>query len=91
VARVAGLLLGQSSERLSSERRIRFRAGPDVVEHLLANGGFDPTLGARPVRGALQRLVEGPLAERILTGEFGAGDEVAVEVTEGVLAFRRAS
>jgi ATP-dependent Clp protease ATP-binding subunit ClpC len=91
VARVAGLLLGQSSERLAAERRIRFRAGPDVVEHLLVHGGFDPTLGARPVRGALQRLVEGPLAERILTGEFGAGDEVEVAVTEGAIAFRRAS
>jgi ATP-dependent Clp protease ATP-binding subunit ClpC len=91
VARVADLLLGQSSERLAAERRIRFRAGADVVEHLLANGGFDPALGARPVRGALQRLVEGPLAERILTGEFGPGDEVAVEVAEGAIAFRRAS
>ncbi len=88
---MADLLLGQSSERLAAERRIRFRAGADVVEHLLANGGFDPALGARPVRGALQRLVEGPLAERILTGEFGPGDEVAVEVAEGAIAFRRAS
>jgi phenylalanyl-tRNA synthetase beta subunit len=40
------------------------------VEHLLANGGFDPALGARPMRGAVQRLVEGPIAERVLAGEL---------------------
>jgi len=90
VARIAVLLLRQSSERLSSERRIRFRSGSDVVEHLLAKGGFDPALGARPVRGAVQRLVEGPLAERILSGEFSPGDEVEVSVAGGELRFRRA-
>jgi ATP-dependent Clp protease ATP-binding subunit ClpC len=89
VARVAALLLRQSSERLAAERQIRFFAGDDVVGHLLANGGFDPALGARPVRGAVQRLVEGPLAERILAGDLVPGDEVEVTVDAGALAFRR--
>jgi len=89
LARVASLLLRQSSDRLASERRIRFFAGDDVAEHLLANGGFDPALGARPVRGAVQRLVEGPIAERILAGELVPGDELEVAVESGALAFRR--
>jgi ATP-dependent Clp protease ATP-binding subunit ClpC len=89
LARVASLLLRQSSDRLAAERRIRFFAGDDVVEHLLANGGFDPALGARPVRGAVQRLVEGPIAERILAGELVPGDELEVAVESGALAFRR--
>ena len=89
LAHVATLLLGQSSERLAAERRIRFFAGDDVVEHLLANGGFDPSLGARPMRGAVQRLVEGPIAERILAGELVPGDELEVAVESGQLAFRR--
>ncbi|HVP65758.1 MAG TPA: ATP-dependent Clp protease ATP-binding subunit [Anaeromyxobacteraceae bacterium] len=89
VARVAALLLRQSSDRLSGERRIRFRAGAEVVEHLLERGGFDPSLGARPVRGAVQRLVEGPLAERILAGDFAPGDEVDVSVAGEELRFRR--
>jgi ATP-dependent Clp protease ATP-binding subunit ClpC len=91
VARIARLLLAQSSDRLAAERRIRFRAGEGVVEHLLGRGGWDPSLGARPVRGAVQRLVEGPLAERILAGEFGAGDEVEVALEGEGLRFRRAS
>ena len=89
VARVAALLLRQSSERLAADRRIRFRAGDDVVELLLANGGYDPALGARPVRGAVQRLVEGPIAERILAGEFGPGDEVEVSVQGERLRFAK--
>jgi len=89
LAHVASLLLKQSSERLAAERRIRFFAGEDVIEHLLANGGFDPSLGARPMRGAVQRLVEGPIAERILRGELVPGDEVEVAVEDGALAFRR--
>src|SRR5512137_98689 len=89
LAHVAALRLKQSSERLAAERRIRFFAGEDVIEHLLANGGFDPSLGARPMRGAVQRLVEGPIAERILKGELVPGDEVEVAVEGGALAFRR--
>jgi len=61
------------------------------VSHLLDHGGWDPALGARPMRGAVQRLVEAPLAERILSGEYGAGDEVAVDVEGGAVAFRRAA
>jgi ATP-dependent Clp protease ATP-binding subunit ClpC len=89
LAHVASLLLKQSSERLAAERRIRYFAGEDVIQHLLGNGGFDPALGARPMRGAVQRLVEGPIAERILKGELVPGDEVEVAVEDGALAFRR--
>jgi ATP-dependent Clp protease ATP-binding subunit ClpC len=89
VARIAEKLLAQSSARLAAERRIRFTPGPGVVELLVDNGGWDPALGARPMRGAIQRLVEGPLAERILAGEFGAGDDVGVEAAAGELRFER--
>ncbi len=89
VARVARLLLADSSRRLEAERKIRFTATDDAVLHLLDHGGWDPALGARPMRGAVQRLVEAPLAERILAGELGAGDEVLVELGDGALAFRR--
>ena len=60
-----------------------------MVGHLLRSGGFDPQLGARPMRQVVQRLVEGPLAERILAGEFGSGDRVRVAVSAGQLAFTR--
>jgi len=90
VGRVAALLLAESSARLFGERRIRFSAGDDVVALLVEQGGFDPSLGARPMRGAIQRLVEAPLAERILAGEFGAGEEVRVSAEGDALVFARA-
>jgi ATP-dependent Clp protease ATP-binding subunit ClpC len=91
VARIATLLLEESSKRLSSERGIQYVAGDDVVGHLLKSGGFDPQLGARPMRQMVQRLVEAPLAERILAGEFGSGDRVRVAVRSGQLQFQRDS
>ncbi len=91
VARIARLLLAESSRRLEGERRIRFAASDEAVLHLLDHGGWDPSLGARPMRSAVQRLVEAPLAERILRGEMSPGDEVLVEAEDGALRFRRAA
>jgi ATP-dependent Clp protease ATP-binding subunit ClpC len=89
IARIAALLLTESSQRLASEKGIQYVVDEDVVTHLLNAGGFDPQLGARPMRQTVQRLVEGPLAEKILSGEFLAGDRVRVTVREGSLTFRR--
>ncbi len=54
----------------------------------LARKGYDPTLGARPLRRAIQRLVEDPLSERILWKEFRAGETVVVDVEDDAIAFR---
>ena len=91
VAKIARLLLAESSRRLQAERRISFAASDDAVAHLLDHGGWDPALGARPMRGAVQRLVEAPLAEKILAGELGPGDRIAVDVREGALRLERAA
>jgi ATP-dependent Clp protease ATP-binding subunit ClpC len=91
VARVARLLLAESSRRLAGERRISFTASDDAVAFLLEHGGWDASLGARPMRGAVQRLVEAPLAERILAGELSPGDAVVVDVGADGLAFARAA
>ena len=55
----------------------------------MADAGWDPTYGARPLKRAIQRLVENPLALRLLEGEFGAGDTVRVDVHDGELVFER--
>jgi len=89
IAGIAHLLLSESSRRLSSEKGIAYCAGEDVIDHLLRRGGFDSNLGARPMRQTVQRLVEGPLAEKILAGQFGAGDRVRVAVRSGELSFER--
>jgi len=91
VARIANLLLAESSRRLVTEKGIEYVAEPEVVDLLMKSGGFDPKLGARPMRQVVQRLVEAPLAERILAGEFMAGDRVRVAVQGGELHFERES
>ena len=45
----------------------------------MLEAGWDPTYGARPLKRALQRLVENPLAKRLLEGEFAEGDTVRVD------------
>jgi ATP-dependent Clp protease ATP-binding subunit ClpC len=52
------------------------------AKELLAKRGYDPQLGARPLRRALQRLVEDPLSEKLLNKEFSAGDIVLVGVED---------
>jgi ATP-dependent Clp protease ATP-binding subunit ClpB len=62
----------------------------DGAKQVLAEAGWDPTYGARPLKRALQRLVENPLALRLLEGEFGEGDTVRVDTKDGELVFERA-
>jgi ATP-dependent Clp protease ATP-binding subunit ClpC len=59
-----------------------------AAKDLLAQKGYDPTLGARPLRRAIQRLVEDPLSERILWKEFRAGETVVVDADGDQIAFR---
>ena len=55
---------------------------------LLAEKGYDPSLGARPLRRALQRMVEDKMSERILWKEFRAGETIIVDAEEGEIVFR---
>ncbi len=55
---------------------------------LLAKKGYDPSMGARPLRRAIQRMVEDPLSERILWKEFHPGEGIVVDVEEDEIVFR---
>jgi ATP-dependent Clp protease ATP-binding subunit ClpB len=63
----------------------------DDAKRLLADAGWDPTYGARPLKRAIQRMIENPLALRLLEGDFGEGDAVRVDVKDGELVFERAA
>ncbi len=56
---------------------------------LLAKSGFDPSLGARPLRRAIQRAVEDPLSEQILAGQWKAGDVIDVYMEDDAIQFRK--
>ena len=63
----------------------------DAARDRLAEAGYDPVYGARPLKRAIQQQVENPLAQEILQGRFQPGDTIEVGVTEDHLAFQNAA
>jgi ATP-dependent Clp protease ATP-binding subunit ClpC len=61
----------------------------DAAKTLLAEKGYDQALGARPLRRTIQRLVEDPLAEKLLYKEYRAGETVIVDAVDGEIVFDR--
>jgi ATP-dependent Clp protease ATP-binding subunit ClpB len=68
--------------------RLELTAEARVV---LAEAGWDPTYGARPLKRAIQRLLENPLALRLLEGEFAEGDTIRVDAGDDGLVFEKAA
>jgi ATP-dependent Clp protease ATP-binding subunit ClpB len=85
---IVELQLRRLRDRLA-ERGLSLELTAEAKE-LVAEAGWDPTYGARPLKRALQRLVENPLALRLLEGEFAEGDTVRVDAENGELAFAKA-
>jgi ATP-dependent Clp protease ATP-binding subunit ClpB len=88
LAEIVELQLERLRVRLA-DRRIDLEL-TDAAKEALAEAGWDPTYGARPLKRAIQRLVENPLALRLLEGEFADGDTVRVDSGAGELVFERA-
>lgn len=74
--------------KLLRERRIELEV-TDAAEELLAQAGWDPTYGARPLKRAIQRDLQDPLALHILNGDFHDGDTVRVDASGNKLLFER--
>jgi ATP-dependent Clp protease ATP-binding subunit ClpB len=77
-------------EELLADRKIKLQVTDEAKEMLLGEG-FDPAYGARPLKRAIQRHVQNPLAMSLLEGEFGEGDTIVVsrDKVTGDLAFAR--
>jgi ATP-dependent Clp protease ATP-binding subunit ClpC len=88
VKQIVDLLLGQVSERIAAQG-LRLSVSEEVKE-LLARDGFDRTLGARPLRRAIQRLIEDPLSEALLHGQFHEGDMIEAILEGSAVGFHRA-
>ncbi|HET9930959.1 MAG TPA: ATP-dependent Clp protease ATP-binding subunit [Polyangiaceae bacterium] len=87
VREIARRLLGSVSRTLAAQRGLRLEFSAEVIEHLLDHGGFEPALGARPMKRSIARLIEAPLAEKILAGELPRGAVVLVALEQGELDF----
>jgi ATP-dependent Clp protease ATP-binding subunit ClpC len=84
---IAGRLLDAVARAVEERHGVRLEWGADAVGVLLDSGGFEPSLGARPLKRAIARLVEAPLAEKVLEGEVTRGDVVIIDVEDGALCF----
>jgi len=78
-------------QKLLDERRIEITVS-DEAKQLLAEKGYDPHYGARPLKRVIQRMLQDPLAMRILEGDFPEGSKVLVDarVSGEALEFRKA-
>jgi ATP-dependent Clp protease ATP-binding subunit ClpB len=85
---IVELQLARLRERLA-ERGLSLELS-DAAKEVVTEAGWDPTYGARPLKRALQRLVENPLALRLLEGDFAEGDTIRVDAQNGDLVFTRA-
>lgn len=85
---IVELQLARLRERLA-ERGLSLEL-TDAAKAVVTEAGWDPTYGARPLKRALQRLVENPLALRLLEGDFAEGDTVVVDAADGELVFTKA-
>jgi ATP-dependent Clp protease ATP-binding subunit ClpB len=88
IGEIVELQLRRVEARLA-ERGLRLDL-TDAAKETLAEAGWDPTYGARPLKRAIQRLLENPLALRLLEGEFSEGDTIRADASDGELAFEKA-
>jgi ATP-dependent Clp protease ATP-binding subunit ClpB len=88
IGEIVELQLRRVEARLA-ERGLRLEL-TEAAKETLAEAGWDPTYGARPLKRAIQRLLENPLALRLLEGEFAEGDTVRVDARDGALVFENA-
>jgi len=87
LAEIVGLQLARLRDRLA-ERGLSIEL-TDAAKETIAEAGWDPAYGARPLKRAIQRLLENPLALRLLEGDFGEGDLIRVDAQNGDLVFER--
>ncbi len=87
IRRIVDIQLARFAKRLAT-RDLSLEVA-DAAKDLLGNVGYDPTYGARPLKRAIQRLIENPLAEELLAGRYQPGDTIVVGVESGELSFER--
>jgi ATP-dependent Clp protease ATP-binding subunit ClpB len=87
LSEIVELQLARLRERLA-ERRLSLEV-TDAAKEVVAEAGWDPAYGARPLKRAIQRLLENPLARELLEGRFAEGDVVRVDAADGELVFER--
>jgi ATP-dependent Clp protease ATP-binding subunit ClpC len=89
VKAIAELMINRLRKRLWEEHRIELSVSPEAMEILISRG-YDEKYGARPMRRTIERLLEDPIAEKILSHEFPDGCKVVAEAQNGEILVRKA-
>jgi ATP-dependent Clp protease ATP-binding subunit ClpB len=87
LSHIVGLQLAHL-EKLLDARQLHLRVTPEA-RALLANRGYDPVYGARPLKRVIQRDLQNPIALAVLEGQYREGDTIVVDAKGGELAFAR--
>jgi ATP-dependent Clp protease ATP-binding subunit ClpB len=87
ILKIVDIQLGLLAKRLE-ERKIGLQVTPRA-KALLAEAGFDPQFGARPLKRTIQNMVQNPLARRVLAGEVADGSTVVVDAGKDGISFRK--
>ncbi|HYN02174.1 MAG TPA: AAA family ATPase, partial [Vicinamibacteria bacterium] len=87
IARIVDIQLKDLRKRLA-ERKLLLEVTPEA-KAMLAERGYDPVFGARPLKRTIQRMIENPLAVEVLAGRFVEGDTIVVEPDGETLSFRK--
>jgi ATP-dependent Clp protease ATP-binding subunit ClpB len=88
ITKIVDIQLERLRKRLA-ERRIKLELTPKAME-VIANEGYDPTYGARPLKRVIQRRIQDSLAMALLDGKFSEGDTVLIDAEDGNLIMRKA-
>jgi len=86
LTKIVDVQLENLKKRLGN-RNIKMTLTP-AARKLLAEEGYDPTYGARPLKRVIQQRIENPIAGKILAGEFGENDTITIDVDAGKQAFK---
>ena len=87
ITKIVELELNKVSYRLA-EHNVILKATPEALE-LLAELGFDPEMGARPLRRVIQQKVEDPLSDALLSGDFEDDETITVDVVDGEIKLHK--
>ncbi|HEX9920421.1 MAG TPA: ATP-dependent Clp protease ATP-binding subunit ClpC, partial [Candidatus Methylomirabilis sp.] len=85
LTRIVDLMISRIQEQLEEKSLSLYLE--DDAKGFLIQEGYDPTYGARPLRRAIERYIEDPLAEEVLKGKFAEGGTILVKLGQGTLRF----
>jgi ATP-dependent Clp protease ATP-binding subunit ClpB len=87
IGRIVGIQMARLN-KLLAQRGLNLTLSDQALE-FLANAGFDPVYGARPLKRAIQQHLQDALAVKILDGTFADGDHIQAEVKDGKIVFAK--